>query len=361
MDNTFYMKRVFRLARKGAGQVSPNPLVGALLVKNDQIISEGFHARFGDSHAEINALSRLTLNEAEGCDLYVNLEPCSFYGKTPPCTDAIIKAKIKRVVIGMTDPNPRVNGMGVQKLKEAGIQIVTGVLKDKCEELNAPFIKYMTKKKPYITIKIAQTLDGKIATPNGNSKWITSEKSRRMVHRMRKENDAVLVGAGTVIHDNPELTVRFGQGKGGKRIVLDSKLRIPVDSKVLHLPDSENTIIATTSAATEGKIEKLKELGIVIWKLKSESNGNVSLAALFKKMNQEEIQSVLVEGGKAIFTSFLLSGETDKLVVFLAPKVFGNGIGSFDDLGIQNPNDAILFKNMKWRKLGNEMIFEGTL
>ena len=249
MDDLFYMKHVVRLAKKGLRSVSPNPLVGSLIVKNEQILSEGYHAYFGGPHAEVDALSKLSMQERRDATLYVNLEPCCHYGKTPPCTEMILQSKLRKIVIGTADPNPLVKGRGIEILKKSGIEVVTDVLNDRCERLNAPYFKYMQEKKPYITMKIAQTVDGKIATDQYHSRWITNESSRRAVHRLRRESDAILVCAGTVIHDNPDLTLRMVRGKNPKRIILDRSLDMPLESRVLQHPDTQNTIVVTTKEA----------------------------------------------------------------------------------------------------------------
>lgn len=359
MDDVFYMKRVIRLAKRGLGKVSPNPLVGSLIVKDDQILSEGYHAYFGGPHAEVDALSKLPMRERRDATLYVNLEPCCHYGKTPPCTDMILQSKLRRVVIGVSDPNHLVQGRGIEILKKSGIEVVTDVLRDCCQRLNGPYFKYMTEKKPYVTLKIAQTIDGKIATDQYHSRWITNKFSRRTVHRLRRESDAILVGAGTVIHDNPDLTVRMVHGKSPKRIILDRSLDIPLKSRVLQHPDPKNTIILTTKEAIPDKIHKIKEKGISIWSIKSDSNGSIHFSSLWKRMVENGIISVLVEGGKEVFTSFIRSGEVDRMIVFIAPKFFGNGLSVFGHLDIHQPDEALQFKETSWIRKGSDMMLEG--
>ena len=359
MNDIFYMKRVLQLAKKGIGKVSPNPLVGSLIVKNKQILSEGYHGYFGGPHAEVNAISKLHARQCHDSTLYVNLEPCCHYGKTPPCTDLIIKSKLRRIVIGTMDPNPLVQGKGIEMLKKSGIEVTTEILKDCCQSLNAPYFKYINQKKPYITLKIAQTIDGKIATDRCHSRWITSESSRRFVHRLRKENDAVLVGANTIVVDDPELTVHMVRGKSPKRIILDRSLDIPFEARVFHHPDPHNTIIVTTPKAPFKKIKRLKEMGISIWSIKNNTSGSIHFPSLWKKMIQEGIISVLVEGGKEAFTSFLRTGEVDRVIVFIAPKFFGNGLSAIGDLGIHTPDKALHFKKMNWIRKGSDMMLEG--
>jgi diaminohydroxyphosphoribosylaminopyrimidine deaminase/5-amino-6-(5-phosphoribosylamino)uracil reductase len=359
MNDTTYMRRALQLARRGTGRVSPNPRVGAVLVKQDTIISEAYHARFGGPHAEITAIRRLDLKESRGSTLYVNLEPCVHFGKTSPCTQAIIQAGIRRVVIGVLDPNPLVNGQGVLELKKAGIQVEMGVLEGDCTNLNEAFFKYIKKKKPFITLKLAQTLDGKIATQNGQSRWITGETARRRVHQFRREHDAILLGVNTVIEDDPALTVRMVRGRNPKRIVLDSRLRMPFDAHVLQTTDPENTIIVTTKMASKIRIEKLRERNHVVWILENDHSDRIALPALWKKIAGEGICSVFIEGGGEVATSVIKSGEVDRIILFFAPKLFGSGITGINDLNVSSPEKAITFRQSQWRKVGNDMMFEG--
>ena len=358
MDDIFFMKRVLQLAKRGSGKVSPNPMVGAVIVKNGKILSEGYHAFFGGPHAEINALNKLKSHEVIGSTLYVNLEPCSHYGKTPPCTDAIIKAKIRRVIIGMVDPNPMVNGRGIEKLKKAGIEVRTGILEEESAELNEAYVKYITKHEPFITLKVAQTLDGRIATSRGFSRWITGEESRRFVHKMRRENDAVMVGINTVIADDPQLTVRMVPGRGKRRIILDSRLRIPLEAKILHHSDPQNTVVVTTDQSPYNKVKILQEMGVTVWILKK-ADGMVDLPSLWQKMADDGIASLLVEGGGKVLTSIIRQGCADRIILFFAPKIFGEGINSIGNIGVDSPDKAVVFKKTRWYKKGNDMVFEG--
>jgi diaminohydroxyphosphoribosylaminopyrimidine deaminase/5-amino-6-(5-phosphoribosylamino)uracil reductase len=361
MTDQDYMRQVLRLARKGIGKVSPNPMVGALIVKNDRVLSKGYHARFGGPHAEVDAISKLSSGALKGATLYVNLEPCTHYGKTPPCTDAILKTGIRKVVIGMTDPNPLVNRKGILKLKKSGIEVTTSVLEKECRELNAVYIKWINQKKPFITLKIAQTLDGKIAVNSGQSRWITGQESRKQVHKIRNECDAILVGINTVLHDDPQLTVRLGKGKRIKKIILDSRLRIPDEAGILTNDDPENTILATTPQASKARILSLQGKGISIWVCKSDRSGRVDLKSLWRKCLDAQICSVLVEGGREVFTSVLNSGEADRMVFFTAPKLFGEGIASLGNLGVSDPDSALTFRSFRWKKCGPDMIFDGRL
>jgi diaminohydroxyphosphoribosylaminopyrimidine deaminase/5-amino-6-(5-phosphoribosylamino)uracil reductase len=361
MDDTYYMNKALRLAKKGSGFVSPNPMVGAVLVKDDCILSTGYHKNFGGSHAEVNVLLNLTKYQTEGSTLYVNLEPCSHYGKTPPCVDTIIKTGIIRVVVGTMDPNPNVNGRGIEKLKKNGIKVTLGILEEACYRLNESYFKYITYKKPFVTLKIAQTLDGKIATQTGHSRWITNDKSRQIVHKMRSESDSVMVGIDTVLSDDPELTVRTVRGRNPKRILLDSRLRIPMNASVLQHHDPENTILVISKKIKSVKIETLQKKGIQLWSLDLNEEKNIDLSKLLEKCADHGIGSVLVEGGKRLFTSFLESHEVDRIVIFIAPKVFGKGMEVFGNLGITSPEDAIQFKDTAWYKVGSDMMFEGRI
>jgi len=361
MNNKFYMKRVISLAKKGRGLVSPNPLVGAVIVKNGRIISEDYHRRFGDYHAERNAILKSDSDSLIGSVLYVNLEPCSHIGKTPPCTDIIISSGIKKVVIGQIDPNPIVRGRGIEILRSNGIEVEVGVCEYECRRLNEVFNKFIVKKEPFVTLKIAQSLDGNIATKNGLSKWITSDISRRRVHLLRNEYDAVLVGAGTVISDNPKLTVRHVRGGSGTRIVLDSVLRIPLGSDIVLSALKHRSIIATTERAPRDKINMLKEKGCAVWEVPQDDTGRVDIPSVLKRAAKENIASILVEGGKEVFTAFLRSGKVDRMVVFTAPKVFGKGTESIGDLSVLSPDKAIEFEEFVWKKSGPDMMFDGRL
>ena len=293
------MDIALHLARKGAGKVNPNPLVGAVIVNDGKIIGKGYHESYGKAHAEINAFKDAETELIEGSTMYVTLEPCSHYGKTPPCVDQIIENRIKRVVIGMVDPNPLVSGKGVKKLQEAGIDVTVGILEDKCKKLNEVFIKYITKKKPFVVLKTAMSLDGKISTTSGESKWITDKEARENVHILRNELTAIMIGIDTVIIDNPELTCRIPNGRNPIRIVVDSNLRIPYDSKILQTAKKFKTIIATTEKARKEKIHKLKDLGIIVIETKSK-NEKVDLKDLMHKLGNQNIDSILLEGGSHI-------------------------------------------------------------
>ncbi len=337
MNDESYIQLTLELAKKGLGNVSPNPLVGAVIIKNDKIIGAGFHEKFGSNHAEVNAI--LNAKESvEDSTLIVNLEPCSHFGKTPPCVDKIIESKIKKVIIGSVDPNPLVAGNGIKKLKEAGIEVKFGVLQNECEELNKFFFKYISKGIPYITIKIAQTIDARIADKKYNSKWITSAESRTFVHSLRAQYDAVLVGKNTILKDDPILTVRHVEGRSAIRIIVDSNLSLSTNHQIFNSVNLGEIIVITTkkSEVKEKKLKKLNDLGVKILFCKANSNGKVSLPNAMKKLAKENITSILVEGGSKIFSSFVSEKLFDELIVFVGPKLIGDGICSINSIGIKS-------------------------
>lgn len=360
MTDEDYVKLSLRLAAKGRGAVSPNPMVGAVIVKEGVIIGQGYHKFFGKLHAEVNALNAAK-GDVAGATMYVNLEPCSHFGKQPPCVDRILAAGIKRVVVGTVDPNPLVNGKGIQKLRENGIEVRVGVCEQACRQLNEAYLKHIVTALPFTTLKIAQTLDGRIAATNGCSQWITGKRSRRLVQTMRSQHDAVLVGIGTVLADNPYLTVRVGRGLSPKRVVVDSRLRIPLHSHLLTDKLAEKTIIVTTSRASKNKIKQIENLGAKIWVVKANSEKRVHLPALWKKLGKEGIAAVLVEGGSRIATAVLKNKLADKIQIFLAPKILGDGLPAIDNLGINSLTRAILLNNLETRKLDGDVLITARL
>ena len=359
-DDNYYMGIAIRLARRGIGKTGPNPMVGAVIVANGKIIGQGYHKKCGDHHAEVNAINSAKKN-IKGSTFYITLEPCSHYGRTPPCVDALIQENPGRVVVGSLDPNPEVNGKGIKILRSKGIKVDVGIRESECMQLNEHYFKFVKTGMPYITVKYAQTLDGRIATKSGDSQWISSEASRRYVHRLRSINGGIMVGVGTVAADNPQLTVRHVKGKNPFRIIVDSKLRIPIKSSVLTDANSYLTIIATTSNAPARKIEAVRKLGVEVWVVKKERNGMVSLSDLLRKLGKREIMSVLVEGGSEIITSLLKAGLVDKMIIPIAPKIVGKGLEAIGDLNINKINNAISFSSFKTMKKGDDIIFEGTI
>jgi len=359
-DDVWWMKRALHLAEKGKGRTSPNPMVGAILVKGGKMVGEGYHAKAGEAHAEIVALQQAG-EEAEGAILYLNLEPCTHYGKTPPCVPQVIEAGVKRVVIGMEDPNPLVKGKGIEILRKAGLDVEVGILEKECRRLNEAFCKYILKKEPFVVLKVAATLDGKMATRNGDSKWISGEASRRFVHKLRDQVDGVLVGIGTVLKDNPMLTARIRGGRDPYRIVLDSRLKIPEEAKVIGTSPSK-AIIASTELAPKDKIEKLEKRGVQILILDSKE-GRVNLKSCLSKLGEMGMMNLLVEGGSQVNGSFLDEGVIDKLLLFLSPKLIGDqqALGIFGGKGASNLQKATALKEIKAKRIGEDILLEGYL
>jgi diaminohydroxyphosphoribosylaminopyrimidine deaminase/5-amino-6-(5-phosphoribosylamino)uracil reductase len=357
------MKRCLDHARRGAGYVSPNPLVGAIIVRDGKIIGKGYHNCFGEAHAEVNAVNDAG-GDVRGGTLYVNLEPCCYYGKTPPCTELIISSGIRRVVVGSLDRNPLVAGKGIRKLVEAGLDVSVGVLKEECDRFNEFFFKWVTTGLPFVALKIAQTLDGKIATVSGDSKWISSEESRRLVHALRSQYDAVLVGSNTVRTDDPELTVRLAKGRNPYRVLIDGHLTIPLTAKVLSDTFRDRTIVVTNRTNQKKKqrrVQELKERGIQVIQMPANPSGKLDIRAALRRLARLGITSVLVEGGGQVFTSFLRSRLVDKMLVFIAPKVIGEGIPSLGDLSIGCMKRAITFTAARFERVGSDILFEGYL
>jgi diaminohydroxyphosphoribosylaminopyrimidine deaminase/5-amino-6-(5-phosphoribosylamino)uracil reductase len=320
MDFVFFMHRAIELAKKGSGYVNPNPLVGAVIVKNGKTIGEGYHEKYGGLHAERNALASCS-ESAEGATIFVTLEPCCHYGKTPPCTEAIIESKIARVVVGSKDPNPKVAGKGIEILKNAGIEVIEGILKEECDKVNDVFFHYITTNMPFVAMKYAMTMDGKIATYTGKSKWITGEKARQAVQESRNRYSAIMVGIGTVCKDDPLLTCRMEGGRNPIRVVCDTNLSIPLSSKIVKTAKDVPTIIAC-SFLDEEKKAILENHGCQVVVL-PQDGAHVSLRAVIKYLADKNIDSVLLEGGGELNFSALESGLVNKAEVYIAPKIFG--------------------------------------
>ena len=359
-SDEYYMQRALKLARRGEGMVSPNPLVGAVIVKGDRIIGEGYHRRFGGPHAEIEALRHATGN-VKGATLYVTLEPCCHHGKTPPCTESIIAAGIDRVVAGTADPNPLVAKKGIARLRRHGIETTVGVLTKECARLNERFFAFMRTGVPFLTLKFAQTLDGRIACANGHSRWISSAPSLKFAHRLRAVHDAVLVGVGTVIGDDPLLTVRLARGRNPLRIVVDSSLRIPPDAGILKNQDATKTIIAATGKAGAAKRARLEKMGIEILSINADHEGRVHLKKLLAQLGERGISSVLVEGGATLITSVLRQKLADRLVAIIAPKIVGAGINAVGDLEIEKMDDAIMLTDREIYRRGDDLVVDARL
>ena len=353
-----FMQQALKLAGRGLGKVSPNPMVGAVIVKHGRLIGQGYHHAFGKDHAEVDALKHAQ-GDVAGATLYVTLEPCRHFGKTPPCTDAIIKNKIAKVVIGMLDPDEKMRGGSVKLLNNNGIETVVGVLEDECKKLNEKYIKHRTTGLPWVTMKFAQTLDGRIASSNGSSRWVASLESLKLAHTLRAEHDAIMAGINNVLLDNPELTLRLAKGRSPTRIILDSRLRIPLDAKVLTSQDKAATLIATTQAAPKEKIATLKKIGIEALVIPADMGGRVDIKKLLKTLGKRGISSVLVEGGGETYTGFLRLGLVDRIVGIIAPKILGKGLDTIHDLYITDINQALPFVFDKVYRSGVDIVVEG--
>jgi diaminohydroxyphosphoribosylaminopyrimidine deaminase/5-amino-6-(5-phosphoribosylamino)uracil reductase len=349
-----FMRRALKLARKAQGCVSPNPLVGAVIVRDGRIIAEGYHHCCGGAHAEIDAISRAT-GRIAGATFYVTLEPCSHHGRTPPCADALVQQKPARVVVGAIDPNPLVSGRGLAALQRAGIETSVGVLEEECRELNRVFFKYIQTGRPFVTLKFAQTLDGRIATAAGHSRWISSPPSLRFAHRLRATHDAVLVGAGTVAADDPRLTCRLVRGRDPLRIVVDSRLRLPPEAQLFS--DGKRTLAVCGLDAPPERRKALERRGIEVMPTGTKS-GRVDLAELLERLGKRGISSLLVEGGATLATAFLREGLADRLIVILAPKITGAGIEAVGDLGIRRMDDALAWRYRRIVRCGEDLILD---
>ena len=334
--NPKYMRTAVGLAKKADGMTSPNPLVGAVLVKAGRLVGRGYHKRCGLPHDEVNAIHDAG-PAAKGCDLYVTLEPCDHFGRTPPCTGAIIEAGIKRVIIGMKDPNPINNGKGIARLKRAGIKVVTGVLEKEAISINLPYIKYIKKGLPHVTLKMAQSLDGKIATSTGNSKWITSEEARAYVQRLRGKVDAVMVGANTVLKDDPSLLCKIPGAKQPARVIAGGRMSIPTSAKIFRSADKSKVIVAV---GPEGKVD---------------------LKGLLKKLGKMGLINILVEGGGELAASLVKMGLVDRYLFFIAPKIIGgrSAVTSVEGEGVKFVKDAVKLKGIKATMVGQDILIEG--
>lgn len=359
MADESYIQLTIEIAKKGEGSVSPNPFVGCVITKNNRIIGAGYHQKFGDDHAEINAINS-SAESLEGSTLYVNLEPCSHYGKTPPCVDRIIKEKIKRVVIGTLDINPLVSGNGVKALKKAGIEVKVGVLEKECVELNKFFFKFITNKLPYVTLKAAQTLDGMIADKNNYSEWISSGEARKHVHWLRARYDAVLIGSDTARKDNPKLTVRMVEGRNPFRVVLDTNLKLKVELNLFRFNSDHKTVVITSekNKAKLKKISQLEKLGVNVLFAKSDIHGRIQLKSVLKELSNLQIISVLVEGGSKIYSSFLKQNLFDDILLFVSPKILGSGLKIFSEFKSKKLGDAAKLSIRQSQLYGDDLLIE---
>jgi diaminohydroxyphosphoribosylaminopyrimidine deaminase/5-amino-6-(5-phosphoribosylamino)uracil reductase len=368
-----FLRLALRLAWRGYGLTSPNPMVGAVLVKGGKIIGRGWHRRAGRAHAEVEAIREAAKrgHTAQGATLYVTLEPCSTHGRTPPCTDAIIAAGIKHVVVGATDPNPKHSGRAFRLLKRAGIKVVHGILADEANELNEAFNHWIVHHTPFVTVKAAMTLDGKIATPGGESKWITGEKARAHGMKFRQGADAVLVGINTILSDDPQLTVRGTIVKSSspkRRIVLDSLARTPLHSKVVNDRFAKLTTVVVTRSAPKKRVTALaKRVQVIVAPLAKSKIKNqkskIDLKWLLKKLGRENVTSLLVEGGGEVNASFLLGGLAQRVAFFYAPKILGgrDARKSVGGEGIQRVADMIRLRDVKWKRQGEDLLLTGHI
>ena len=372
MNDAAFMRLALRLAQRGYGTTSPNPMVGAVLVKGGKIIGRGWHRRAGEPHAEIEALrdAQKRGHSPRGGTLYVTLEPCCTHGRTPPCTDAIISAGIQKIVIGATDPNPKHAGKGFKILRRAGIEVVVGILSDECARLNEAFNHWIVHHTSFVTVKAAMTLDGKIATASGESKWITGEKARAHGMKLRFGSDAILVGINTVLVDNPSLSVRMQTANGKwrmekpiRRIVLDSRARTPLTAKVVNDEFAALTTIVVSKAAPKNRVTALaKKTNVIVAPLKKNANRNPQSAIdprwLLKKLGAENVKSLLVEGGGEVNASFLLGGLSQRVAFFYAPKILGgrdSRKGVAGD-GAKSLSEVIQLREVEWRRLGEDLL-----
>ena len=370
--NEEYMRIALKLALKGMGFVNPNPMVGAVIVKDNKIIGMGYHRKYSQLHAERNAFADCDSRgiDCKGADIYVTLEPCCHYGKTPPCTEAIIEHGIKRVFIGSSDPNPLVSGKGAEILRNHGIEVFEGILKDECDSINEIFFHYITTKKPFVTMKYAMTADGKIATRMGFSKWITGEQARLNVQKERLRHSAIMVGIGTVVKDDPMLTCRLENSRNPIRIICDSNLRIPLESNIVKTAKEIRTIIATTDFGKRINNEKkekkktLEELGCEFITTRTDSeNSHVDLGTVMKKLGDMKIDSILLEGGGELNWSMLNGGHVNKVQAYIAPKIFGGASAKspVSGCGLCFPEDAFMLTDMKIKQIGDDILLESRV
>ena len=359
MTDEYYMNKAIRLAKKGEGFVSPNPMVGAVVVKHGVVIGKGYHQKYGDLHAERNALKNCS-EDPKGATLYVTLEPCCHHGKTPPCTDIIIEKEIARVVVGTTDVNPIVAGKGIEILQKHGIEVIVGVLEDECKALNKIFNKHITTGFPYVIMKYAMTADGKIATRTGESKWITSAGARESVHKLRKALSGIMVGVSTVIADDPLLNCRLSEPHiDPVRIICDTNLRTPLTSQVVRTANEIETIIATS--ADPSKTSEYEKHGCKIMQIPKKGD-HLDLHILFKELGSRGINSILLEGGGTLNFSALSEHLVDEVYVYMAPKIFGGSAKSpVEGIGIEKPSDAIKLNTMKVTSIGPDILIQSEV
>lgn len=354
-----FMRLALRLGRRGLGRTSPNPPVGAVVVRDGRVVGKGYHRVAGAPHAEVEAL-RQAGPRARGATLYVTLEPCNHHGRTPPCTEAVLAAGIRRVVLGVLDPNPHVSGGGARRLAEAGVEVVAGVEADACAELIEGFAKRSTTGLPFVTLKLAASADGRIATADGESRWITSEQSRRLVHRLRDYNDAVVVGAGTVATDDPRLTCRLRGGRDPLRVIIDGALRVPPNAQVVQ-PEMASGTVVFTARRNARRARELRRRGVRVVELPAQG-GRLSLARVLEMLAAEGISSVLCEGGATLAAGLLREGLVDRALFFYAPKLLGgDGVPMIGALGVRRMVEALPLGRLRLRRVGPDWMVRAEL
>lgn len=358
-EKEYYMHRALALAARGAGQVDPNPMVGCVIVKDGRIIGEGWHEHIGGLHAERNAFAHCT-EDAAGADLYVTLEPCCHWGRTPPCTDAVIEHRIRRVFVGCLDPNPLVAGKGAQILRDAGIEVETGVCESECREINEVFFHYITHKTPFVVLKYAMTLDGKIAAHTGDSRWVTGEAARHHVHETRNRLSGIMVGVGTVLADDPLLTCRIDGGRDPVRIVCDSRARTPLDSQLVQTAGEIPTYVAVTARSERMAALEAKGVHILVC---GEKDGHVDLTDLMQQLGEAGVNGILLEGGSSLAFSALKAGIVHRVQAYIAPKLIGGADAKspVGGEGFAKMADALALKNVRCTPLGEDFLIEGRL
>ena len=370
MPEEKYMRRAIELAKKGSGHVNPNPLVGAVIVRDGEIIGEGYHECYGQLHAERNAIANAKKrgNSLEGSTIYVTLEPCCHYGKTPPCTEAIIEEKIARVVVGSDDPNPLVSGKGFQMLREKGIEVIPHFLKEECDAINHVFFHYIRTGTPYVAMKYAMTMDGKIACYTGDSKWVTGEESRAHVQTLRNHYKGIMAGIGTVLADDPMLNCRIEGGRDPIRIIADSHLRIPMDSQLVRTAGQQPLIVACLPDADEEKAAQLQEKGVEVLRIPGVTTADIteeqkeviSLPVLMKELGARKIDGILLEGGGQLNESALQAGIVDRIYCYIAPKIFGGAQAKtpVEGQGLTRAADAWQFNRIGMQEFGQDILLE---
>ena len=370
MPEEKYMRRAIELAKKGSGHVNPNPLVGAVIVRDGEIIGEGYHECYGQLHAERNAIANAKKrgNSLEGSTIYVTLEPCCHYGKTPPCTEAIIEEKIARVVVGSDDPNPLVSGKGFQMLREKGIEVIPHFLKEECDAMNHVFFHYIRTGTPYVAMKYAMTMDGKIACYTGDSKWVTGEESRAHVQTLRNHYKGIMAGIGTVLAEDPMLNCRIEGGRDPIRIITDSHLRIPMDSQLVRTAGQQPLIVACLPDADEEKAAQLQEKGVEVLRIPGVTTADIteeqkeviSLPVLMKELGARKIDGILLEGGGQLNESALQAGIVDRIYCYIAPKIFGGAQAKtpVEGQGLTRAADAWQFNRIGMQEFGQDILLE---